>query len=168
MSGRALLSAGAGFCGSVRWCRRGDRGAGAGPVGRQRRVGHRDRALVDLLDSLNIPNEKQVSLIHLVNLQFIFCQSVLGKFKNLSLLALRSKVLTALFGVPYLSLQVFDYLSISSLEKDHLVWDNSHLQESQCLSLRSWEAFNNIVCLLRLVRVDDALQEFNHDFILNI
>ena len=81
-------------------------------------------------------------------LQFVLSESVLSKAEDLSLLPYGSQVFSALLGVLDLSLQVFDHFTVASLEQDHLVGDNSHFEEGECLSLRPWETLDNVVGLL--------------------
>jgi hypothetical protein len=71
----------------------------------------------------------------------------LSETEDLGLLPFGAEVFSALFGVLDLSLQVLDHFTITPLKQDHLVRDNSHLQECECLPLRPWEALDNVVGL---------------------
>ena len=117
-------------------------------------IGDGDTALVDFLDSLDV--------------EFVLGESVLGEAEDLCLLPFWAEVFSALFGVLDLPLQVLDHFPIPSLQQDHLVRDNSHLQERKCLPLSSWESLNNVVGLLRLVLVDNSLEQLNNNLVLHI
>lgn len=79
-----------------------------------------------------------------------------------------AEVFSALFGVLDLPLQILDHFTVAPLEQDHLVRDNAHLQQGECLPLRPWEALDNVVGLLGLVLVDDALEQLNDNFVLHV
>lgn len=67
-----------------------------------------------------------------------------------------------------LVLEVLNDFSISLVEHDQLVRDNSHLKERQSLALRPWEAFDNVIALLLLLLFDGTFHNLDNDVIVDV
>ena len=91
------------------------------------------------------------------HLQLVLSESIASQPEDLGLLAVGSQVFATLLRVLDLALEILNHFTIAPLEKDHLVRDDTHLEEGEGLTLSAREALNNVVCLLLLVLVDFCL-----------
>jgi hypothetical protein len=108
-------------------------------------INHSDGALVDLFNSTNI--------------KLVFSKSSLSKSEDLSV---------GLLELLNLSLEILDHLSISFVQHNQLVRNDSHLKKGESLALSPGEAFNNIIALLLLFLFDDSLHNLNDDVVVHV